>query len=143
MGFKKILIAVDSGETALHAAKKGIALANTLFAEVALIYITDISGTIVDPDSGLNAEELNLIQEHASHQIIQKYKEEFPGISVFNSLGDPRHEILRTAEKWNADLLITATHGRTGLSHLFLGSLAEALIRHSPIPVLVIPSNKE
>ena len=46
--------------------------------------------------------------------------------------------IIQTAEKFHADLIAVGTHGRTGLNHALMGSVAERVIRQSPIPVLVV-----
>lgn len=54
--------------------------------------------------------------------------------------GKPAEEILNIANNWEADLIVAGTHGRTGLQHLLTGSVAEYLIRHAKIPVMVIPS---
>ena len=52
--------------------------------------------------------------------------------------GEPYREIIRFAEEENADLIILATHGRTGLSHMLMGSVAEKVVRHSSVPVLTV-----
>ena len=53
--------------------------------------------------------------------------------------GHPTEDIIKTAETWGADLLVVGTHGRTGLVHMLMGSVAEYLVRHSKIPVMVVP----
>ncbi len=53
-------------------------------------------------------------------------------------IGDPAHEILHVAQEARVDLIVMGTHGRTGLSHLWLGSVAERVVRQSLIPVLTI-----
>ena len=47
-------------------------------------------------------------------------------------------ELAREARKWPADLIVVGTHGRRGLSHLFLGSVAETIMRVAPRPVLLV-----
>lgn len=54
-------------------------------------------------------------------------------------VGDPAAEILKHAEASNPDLIVLATHGREGLDHALLGSVAEKVLRHAPGPVLVLP----
>lgn len=61
-----------------------------------------------------------------------------PRVTSTVRLGRPANEIARVAREWPADLLVVSTHGRTGLSHLLLGSVTEKLIRSAPCPVLVI-----
>jgi hypothetical protein len=52
-------------------------------------------------------------------------------------------ETCALAQDRDVDLIITATHGRTGLKHLLMGSIAEHVVRHSPRPVLVVPSHPD
>jgi nucleotide-binding universal stress UspA family protein len=52
--------------------------------------------------------------------------------------GDPVEEILRVARECRVDLIVMGTHGRTGLTHLLLGSVAEQVVRRATCPVLVV-----
>ena len=52
--------------------------------------------------------------------------------------GSPKQEIVRYAGKANIDLIVLSTHGRTGLSHVMLGSVAETVVRTAPCPVLTV-----
>jgi nucleotide-binding universal stress UspA family protein len=56
--------------------------------------------------------------------------------------GVPWVEIVRFAEKRAVDLIVMGTHGRTGISHAFIGSVAERVVRHAPCPVLVVRTPK-
>jgi nucleotide-binding universal stress UspA family protein len=51
--------------------------------------------------------------------------------------GDPVWEIYQAAERAHADLIVMGSHGRTGLAHVLLGSVAERVVRHAPCPVLI------
>jgi nucleotide-binding universal stress UspA family protein len=53
--------------------------------------------------------------------------------------GDPADEIVAAAREWGADLIVVGTHGRRGIGRMFLGSVAETVLRHAPCAVLVIP----
>ena len=53
-------------------------------------------------------------------------------------MGDPFWQICRAAEHEPADLIVMGSHGRTGLSHVLLGSVAERVVRHAPCPVLIV-----
>jgi universal stress protein A len=53
-------------------------------------------------------------------------------------IGQPYQEIGLAASEMQADLIIIATHGRTGLKHVLLGSTAERVARHAPCPVLIV-----
>lgn len=71
-------------------------------------------------------------------------KTNWEGIKVKRSLqiGHAGQEICARAEAEAAELIVTSTHGRTGLEHVLLGSTAEYVVRHAPCPVLVIPSHE-
>ena len=56
--------------------------------------------------------------------------------------GDPRDVIVQTAEELGADLIVMGTHGRRGLSRALLGSVAEGVVRTSPVPVLTLRGKK-
>jgi nucleotide-binding universal stress UspA family protein len=61
-----------------------------------------------------------------------------PRTSVTVLVGHPANEIVRAAA--SADTIVMATMGRTGLGHLLIGSVAEKVVRHSPVPVLTVPA---
>jgi nucleotide-binding universal stress UspA family protein len=52
--------------------------------------------------------------------------------------GSPKTEIIQYARKRNIDLIVIATHGRTGLAHVLIGSVAETVVRTAPCPVLTV-----
>jgi nucleotide-binding universal stress UspA family protein len=53
-------------------------------------------------------------------------------------MGDPGVEVLQAAKRWGANLIVMATHGRRGLRHLVLGSVAEHVVREASCPVLTV-----
>jgi nucleotide-binding universal stress UspA family protein len=66
-------------------------------------------------------------------------KEAVP-VQVNVAVGTPAEEILRVAREEKVDLIVMGTHGRTGLRHLLLGSVAEEVTRHAPCPVFTVRS---
>jgi nucleotide-binding universal stress UspA family protein len=56
--------------------------------------------------------------------------------------GHPYKEVLRLAEEGDMDMIIMATHGRTGFEHILIGSVAEKVVRHSLTPVLIVKPQK-
>ena len=62
------------------------------------------------------------------------------GRTVVHALveGSPKEEIVRYARKHEIDLIVLATHGRTGLAHVLIGSVAESVVRTAPCPVLTV-----
>ena len=63
-------------------------------------------------------------------------------VSTQVRIGRPWSEVVDAAKESATDLLIVATHGRTGLQHALLGSVAEKIIRHAPCPVLVVRNDE-
>ena len=141
MSFNKILIAVDSSEYSITAAKKGLELAHQLSAAVALVYVIDISKAMGNVDAGITPQEALIILKKEAEATLD-HLASYNGGNLVKLMpeGHPADDIIKTAETWQADLIVTGTHGRRGLSHLFLGSVSEDIIRHSKIPVMVVPS---
>jgi nucleotide-binding universal stress UspA family protein len=142
MSYKKILIAVDSSEYSLAAAKKGIALAHQLNAKSALLFVIDRARTIHSADAGILPEDAIIILKKEAEQTLDQLATMYNGKELvkFMPEGRPSEDIIKTAEIWGADLIVMGTHGRTGLMHFLMGSVAEHVLRHSKIPVMIVPS---
>jgi universal stress protein A len=71
-------------------------------------------------------------------QMLESVKPSDPSVTVEHRLtmGDPAAEIVRIAEEEKPEMIVMGTHGRTGLTRLLMGSVAEAIVRRSPCPVL-------
>ena len=104
-----------------------------------------IPDEIDDPSlSGVNKHKLAKFVGAA----VAKYRKENPGVAddvkvtLHVEPGDPAETIAHYAARVNADLIVMATHGRTGLRHLVLGSCAEKVVRVAGCPVLVMREKK-
>jgi nucleotide-binding universal stress UspA family protein len=67
-----------------------------------------------------------------------RLKERWPRSESLDLFGNVAAELIAAIEKSGADLVVMGTHGRTGLTHLLLGSTAERIVRTSPVPVLTV-----
>ena len=138
---KKILIAVDSGPTSEKVALTGFQLGLQLNAEIAIVSIVDTEGLMTE--GGITPRELadsikndcRRSQQMLIDKVFKDYK-----VWTFVEEGKPFETILKVAEEWDADLIVLGTHGRTGISHLLMGSVAEKVIRHSVIPSFIVPT---
>lgn len=148
---RKILIAVEDNAYSDHAVTYGLALARKLQAEVALVHVNEIPAAtpyIADPmlnETSFMMPEMISIQEDASNALFERIKKQAGNdinLYTYTKLGNPKSEILATAEEFDADMIILGTHGRTGFDHFISGSVAESVARKSKCPVLIIP-NKE
>jgi nucleotide-binding universal stress UspA family protein len=140
--FKKILIAIDDGPPAEKIASVGFNLAKKMKAEIAVISVVDT--TILMPDDGSSSAELaNMIKNEYRESQQMLVDKVFKGYKVwlFVENGNPYEVILKVALEWEADVIVLGTHGRTGLSHLLMGSVAEKVVRHSSIPLFILPNN--
>jgi nucleotide-binding universal stress UspA family protein len=73
-------------------------------------------------------------------RLTQAIQAEHPELRVHNVLatGVVAEEVLRVARRLRCHLIVLATHGRTGLKHVLLGSVAENVVRRAPCPVLIV-----
>ncbi|WP_437572058.1 universal stress protein [Sorangium sp. So ce542] len=74
----------------------------------------------------------------AASRAVQQLSAKTGGLDTALREGDPATEILAAAEEQRAAMIVMGTHGRRGLSHLFLGSVAQQVIRKSSVPVLTV-----
>lgn len=142
MSFKKILIAVDSDPFSLKAAKTGFDLAHQLDAEAALVFVVDRTKESISIEAGPTRQESELMLLKEAQDTIEQLIKLYNGAKKlyrFTPEGFRKEEILNVAIEWEADVIVIATHARSGLSHLFNGSIAEDVIKQAWIPVLVIP----
>ena len=141
MAFKKILIAVDNSAHSFKAAKVGIELSRAVGAEVAFLYVINDALVMRDPEGGISPAEITmLLKKEASETMDQLIKmSEAPDVVHFTPIGIPQDEILFAATEWEADMIVMGSHGRTGLSHLLMGSVSEQVVKRSHIPVLIVP----
>jgi nucleotide-binding universal stress UspA family protein len=152
MKIKKILIGIDESSFAEHAAEYGFDIAHSFNAKVGLVHIVEPIVVPVSTSSDMmgtssmglavNDVELMNIQNDASESLIDRtIKKLGKGLEVthFNEFGDTADGILTCAKEFNADLIVLGTHSRTGLDRFLMGSVAEHVVRHSTIPVLVVP----
>ncbi len=85
----------------------------------------------------LRAQILDKAQEHMA-QFVQENFAGASGVNTSVQVGKPAEEIIAYAKDKGIDLIIMGTHGRTGLNHALFGSVAEAVIKSAPMPVMTI-----
>lgn len=143
---KKILVPTDFSQISTEAFPYAEDLANQYGAEIHLAYVIEKNPPIliirsIDQTSEDAAKKI----EEDAKNLLNEFKAKFSNnVSVKTVLlhGNDFEEITNYAEKNNIDLIVIATHGRTGLLHTLLGSVAEKVIRYAKCPVLVITPQK-
>jgi nucleotide-binding universal stress UspA family protein len=88
-------------------------------------------------------DDLSRVARAELDSAVQRAKEQYPATDGVLACGEPWQEILETAKRAGADLIVMGTHGRRGLSRVFLGSVAEKVVRLAPMPVLIVSSKEE
>ena len=137
MSIRKILIAVDDQPLSVRAAELGAELARALGGEVALIHV---HAQAYPGDTGIPPQQLIAQAQEDSKRLVAGFRERLslpPSTLEFVQTGAPAETIARAAAEWRADLIVIGSHGRTGVRRALLGSVAEAVMRNAPCPVLV------
>ncbi|CAM3454789.1 universal stress protein [Elizabethkingia occulta] len=144
MKMKSIIIALDESTYSQVIARQGFELATVFKSTVTILLIRNNEAVINASLANISIEENDNSEENLMIEI-QELAKVFDTIeyNMTTLEGDPMEEIIRFVTDSTADLLIVGTHGRTGLDHWITGSVAEHVIRHATIPVLVIPYNHQ
>jgi nucleotide-binding universal stress UspA family protein len=139
---KRILVPVDFSDPSRQALRSALALARRFDSRVALLHVTRRNRPDSHPAAGLAG--ISFDTRRAGRARLTEFAEcELKGDVEPTRLvsdGVPFDEIAKAAKAWEADLIVLATHGYTGLKHVLLGSTAERVVRHAPCPVLVVRS---
>ena len=144
--FKNILIPTDGSKLSVKAMKSGVAFAKSIKAEVTGCYVVEpfqpyYFGDYIPPDMPTPKE----FERHA-REAGEKYLEQIEaaaraaGLKYGGSVvmaDTPYAGIISAAKKGKCDLIFMASHGRSGLSGILLGSQTQKVLTHSKIPVLV------
>ena len=144
MALKRVLVAVDLRGATNEIVKAAVQIAQPHGAEMILFTVVS-AGPGVNPfgeapdgrtnEAVLNADAFDDLEPFAL--VVER-----AGLAVQRDLGhgDPRQGIQQAIERHQPDLVVVGTHARTGLARLVLGSVAEFVLRVSPVPVLVVRS---
>jgi nucleotide-binding universal stress UspA family protein len=144
---KRILAPIDFTDASNASLEYAMDLAAALGAAVSVVHVYQIpmysfpDGAIIT-SSELAAQLSDTAQKNLDAAVHNHQKR---GSSASGTLvsGNPSEEIVRLAQLEKADLIVMGTHGRRGLSRALLGSVAEQVLRTSPVPVLAVRSARE
>lgn len=143
--FKRILVAVDGSTPSDQALAAALRLATEQRAKLYVVHVADV----LPP---ANAEPMFVDYESYRDAILSGARAVMAAVAkktqrarvkaetrlVETVTHDLSGEIIAEAQRWRADLITLGTHGRTGLARVFLGSVAEGVVRHSTVAVLLI-----
>ena len=143
--FKRILVTADGSATATKGIVTAAGLARSLSAQLILLHVVDTRPVYADFSGVIDSSAVIATQTEAGEQVLAQAEAlaaggglEIASRLVESSVDPIPAVILHVAKTEQADLIVMGTHGRTGFSHLLLGSVAEAVLHASAIPVLLI-----
>jgi nucleotide-binding universal stress UspA family protein len=134
---KTILHPTDFSKPSEYALRFACALARDYQARLVLVHV--VEPPVYYGELGMTVPLPSDFHEHL-HERLSKLVPANSGVPVETILmeGNAAKEILRVADDRHCDLIVLGTHGRTGVSRVLLGSVAEDVIRHSRLPVLTL-----
>jgi universal stress protein A len=144
---QKILVPTDLSPGSQRALEKAREFAAAFGASIDLLYVWSVPA-LVAPESvitGVGVDEQPLLEwaHRSALEQVSKFEAEArdAGIPIRSSLcemGDPATNIVQQAASGKYQLLVMGTHGRTGLAHVLMGSVAEKVVRRATCPVLTV-----
>jgi len=140
---KRVLAPTDFSPGAESALQWGTSVSAAFDAELVMLNVLDLSlAGVAGLPTGFAAmpaaaELIGRLRAETKTEIA-KIAARYPKATTLVREGIPRTGILDVAREVGADLIVMGTHGRTGLAHIFFGSVAEYVVRHSRIPVLTV-----
>jgi nucleotide-binding universal stress UspA family protein len=142
---KKILVATDFSEGSDEALDRAIEMAKVSGAEIEVLHVIELAEefpfgtTYFDADYGvLYASVDRELARRADRARAAGLRCETKIIE-----GTATTDIIQRAQRIGADLVVVGTHGRTGLAHIVLGSVAERVVRRASCPVLTVPFSRK
>ena len=142
---RKILVPLDFSEASRLGLEYALAFAQEFHSTVVLFHAVVVSGLVVS--NRYTALQLPALiesqQDYAKgemEELRQAISRKGGEVTTKITVGSPVEQIAKFVAKAGVDLIITSTHGRTGLSRAFIGSTAERVVRYATCPVLVVPN---
>ena len=141
ISLNKILCPIDHSDCSKDALRYAVSFAMKDEAKLLLLHVIDIRSF----NEGLDAMSTQIPNEETIEQLRVKLLNCIPeeirnemDVEAIVSQGIPFAEIISTAKEKEIDMIVIGSHGRTGLSHIMLGSVSEKVVRKAPCPVLTV-----
>ena len=145
--YKRILVPLDGSVQGNKGLDEAVRLASEHGGQIRLIHVLnraplaspDITSSRFDRLFEQMHEDGNLLLSRAG-AYARKAGVPVDGKLVYATAGDPSDFVAQEARTWPADIVVCGTHARRGLMRVLLGSEGEQIVRHSPVPVLLVPT---
>jgi universal stress protein A len=148
--YKKVLFCTDFSKNSDCAFDYAFGIAKRDEGVLYILHVIPANPDHYNLERCLTKEELDRVKATLQEDREKIYNDQYVShikdktkVKIITKSGREDEEILKFARKENIDIIVIGTHGRTGIEHLFIGSVAEKIIRHSLIPVFIIPCGKK
>ncbi len=144
ISIRRILVPVDLSGTSEHALVYAGELAEKLGAQLTILYVVPEPAAVLPdmmmpvPVATADVDDLTAAGQQSLAELIAAKNLGRLNPTAEVRLGDAGEEIVAAAKELNADMIVVGTHGRSGLKHLLLGSVADHVVRHAPCPGLTV-----
>jgi nucleotide-binding universal stress UspA family protein len=139
---QKILFPYDLSENALKVLPYALSLSKKYDGEIHVLYVEDVhvwgGHYVPHPSMEVFLEEAREAAQRALDKFCDEQLLACPYFQKKTVSGDPANEILKMIESEDIDLVVMGTHGRRGIKYRVFGSVAETVVKKSPVPVLVV-----
>lgn len=137
--FKHVLVATDFSEASSGAVDLAVALAHGMGADLTVVHTCEVPPYTEMPLFDLITPIVELQRSKLEERMVS-IRKICPAAKAVVNVGAAWEQILAAAAEARADVIVVGTHGRRGVAHAVIGSVAERVVRHSPIPVLTVRS---
>lgn len=138
---RKILVAVDGSACSERAVRFAAELARPAGAELVLVFAAAPRGAPTEP-YGVAQRELEALAEESGSRMLEELRTRIaePGVNLSTRIirGDPAEELIATADREDADLLVVGSRGRNAAARVLLGSVSDRVVHACKRPVLVV-----
>jgi len=139
---KNVLVPTDLSDLSIAAMEYAASLAEVYRARIYLLYVIEAEPNLAFPPtseySRAIAGEIEGEAKKQLHKFVYWKLKDLGNVVEVVRQGKPHVEIPRFAQENGIDLIVMATHGRTGLAHVLMGSVAERVVRTSSVPVMTV-----
>ena len=148
--YKKVLFCTDFSESSDCAFDYAFGIAKRDEGFLYIIHVISTNPHASYLDQVMTKDYWDELKVTMQEDLDKKYEEQYLSqikdktkVKAVTKTGREDEEILKFAMEEDIDIIVIGTHGRTGIEHLFIGSIAEKIVRLSPIPVFMVPCKKK
>lgn len=138
ISISNVLAPTDCSEASINGLNYAIKVAKKNQAKLMILYVVSSLRSSVSNVFSMNDESVQITAKNKICALWESLGENEIEADLVVQCGDPFTEIISCARSQKNDVIVMGTNGRTGLTHAVMGSVAEKVVRYSPIPVLIV-----